>query len=434
MDFTKFIANRIGGRGKAKSFSRLIKRLCIASIAIGVAVMIITSSMIRGFKSQISHKIFDFWGHIHITESFVQESFDPEPIRYDQAVVDSIMAIEELAYEVPRVIFGLNIPVGTKLLKTKGKARSVQSFIQFPGIISTSSDFEGIFIKGISTDYPLEFFNEYIIEGNPIAVTDTSIQRDIILSRITANRLQLKVGDYIRLHIVQGERRIQRRLQVSGIYSTGLAEYDKKIAFVDLRFLQQSLRWEDNQIGGLEIVLEDIRDIDIFNAYIYQEILPQEQYTQSIKQKFNSIFDWLELQNINERLIIGLMLVVCIINLITTVLILILERTSMVGILRALGAQFWSIRMIFLRQALQILLFGLLIGNGVGLSLCYLQLKFKIISLKEEDYYLSHAPIEFSFPVILLINLITLVVTITVLIGPTYFVKKLSVVKAIRMT
>ena len=233
---------------------------------------------------------------------------------------------------------------------------------------------------------------------------------------------------------MQGNKRLQRRLEVQGIYSTGLAEYDKKIAFVDLGLLQQALGWDSGQIGGLEVILEDIRDIDIYNAYIYQSILPNDQYTQSIKDKFSSIFDWLELQNVNERLIIGLMLIVCAINLITTILILILERTNMIGILRAMGARFWTIRVIFLRQALVILTNGLILGNLIGLAICLLQKRFEIIKLKEEDYYLSVAPIELYIPVILLINLITLVLTIAVLVGPTYFIKKMSVVKAIRMT
>ena len=177
MNVTKFIANRLSGSVKSKSFSKLIMRLCIASISIGVAVMIITSAMIRGFKSQISHKIFDFWGHIHITESFVQESFNPEPISFDQAIVDSILGIEVLEYEVPRKIWGVNMSVQPKILRTKGKARLVQKFIQFPGIISTKEDFEGIFIKGIGTDYESEFFENYLQEGNPLALTDTAIHR-----------------------------------------------------------------------------------------------------------------------------------------------------------------------------------------------------------------------------------------------------------------
>ena len=434
MDFTKFIANRLRGASQNHSFSKLIIRLCIASIAIGVAVMIIASSMIRGFKSQISHKIFDFWGHIHITESFIQESFNPEPIEYDPAIVDSILNINELEYDLPRTIPGLPFNFGVKRKRTKGVVHRVQRFIQFPGIISTESDFEGIFIKGVGTDYDRQFFEQYIIDGNQLELSDSTIQRGIVLSKITANRLLLNVGDFIRIHLVLGERQIQRRLKVEGIYSTGLAEYDKKVAFVDIAFLQQTLRWQPNQIGGLEVVLEHISDIDLYNAYIYQEILPQDQYTQSIKQKFNSIFDWLELQNINERLIIGLMLVVCMINLITTVLILILERTRLIGILRALGAQFWSIRIIFLRQGASILGIGLLLGNFIGIGISLLQQRFGIIKLKEEDYYLSVAPIELSLPAIFLINLLTLLVTIAVLIGPTYFIKKLSVVKAIRVT
>jgi lipoprotein-releasing system permease protein len=219
---------------------------------------------------------------------------------------------------------------------------------------------------------------------------------------------------------------------VKGIYKTGLAEYDKKIAVLDMAHLQEVLDWTAGEVSGMEVVLDDIDDLMIMNEYLNQEILPTHLYTRSIRQVASSIFDWLDLQDINEVIILGLMLLVCVINMITALLILILERTHMIGVLKALGSTNWQVRKIFIRQAGHILLKGLFIGNLVGLILCALQRQFQFIRLREEDYYLAVAPIDFDATTILLINGGTFIITILFLILPSYFISRILPTRALR--
>ncbi len=431
MYFERFIANRLSGSSNGQSFSRVIIQLAIASIALSVAVMIVASSMIHGFKKEISQKIFDFWGHIQITEASANPILEGTPMRYEENLLDSILSIRQVVYEWPFDILGLE----TNFLvhkRTQGGVKFAYRYIKYPAVLTTPDDMEGLILKGVSDDFPRDFFSRYLIEGEGLSKTDSLPAREILISQITANRLTLANEDQVILYFIKDGQPRPRRFTVRGIYKTGLAEYDKKLAFLDMAHLQEVLDWSSEEVSGMEVVLDEIDDLPILNEYINQEILPPHLYTESIRQVASSIFDWLDLQDINEVIILGLMLLVCIINMITALLILILERTHMIGVLKALGSTNWQVRKIFIRQAGFILMKGLLIGNLVGLTLCLLQKKFQFIRLREEDYYLAVAPIDFNLTTILMINLGTFILTILFLILPSYFISRILPTTSLR--
>jgi len=275
---------------------------------------------------------------------------------------------------------------------------------------------------------------KFLQEGTIINFQDTIDQnnRPIIISQQTAERLKVKLGDKFVIVFIRENNQIKRRFQVQGIYKTGLEEYDKRIALVDISVIQQLMGWESDQVGGFEIFLEDIDDLPVFREYIYYEVLPDRLTGESIRRKFPAIFDWLEFQNINERIIIVLMVLVSIINMITALMILIIERTNMIGILKAMGSTDWNIRKIFLYHAALIIGMGLLWGNILGIGICLLEDNFHFITLTEENYYLSYAPINLNWWTIFLLNIGTIAVTLIFLVIPTFLVTKISPIKAIR--
>ncbi|MEL6942746.1 MAG: FtsX-like permease family protein, partial [Bacteroidota bacterium] len=313
-----------------------------------------------------------------------------------------------------------------------GGVRHIQTFATKPGIIKTKEDIEGIILKGVGTDFNWDFMRQYVLEGDLITLPDSSMSRQIMVSQQTADRLKAEVGSRIEINFIEKGNIIPRRLEISGIYRTGLEEYDRNFALVDIRQIQRLLGWSENQVGGFEIFVDDISDIDIITNYIYNEELSTTLYAETVRKKFPAIFEWLELQDINEIVIIALMLVVSIINMMTALMILILERTNMIGTLKALGTSNWKIRKIFLYYAAYIIALGLFWGNLIGFLLGFIQDKFRLIKLSEADYYLSYAPIEFNFWIILSLNLLTLVIILVFLIIPSYLVTRISPVQAIR--
>ena len=431
MRVEQFIAGRISGQQNAKAFSRLIMSIAIASVALSISVMIVASSMVHGFKREISQKIFDFWGHIEVAEAFTNSVYETSPVVFPEGILDSLRSIDRVTYEWPIEVFGRTLN-RTQTKRTKGGVKHAYDFIQYPAVITTNEDMEGLVLKGISAHYPMDFFGQYITSGQ--GFSEGASDRELIISEMTARRLLLKVGDQIIVNFLNAGNLVPRKFSIVGIYRTGLAEYDTKVAFAQMLDLQKILTWTPDQVSGIEVVLEDIDDLEILNYYIYQDLLPPDIYTKSIRQRAASIFDWLDLQDINEIIILGLMLLVCVVNMITALLILILERTQMIGILKSLGARNWLVRKIFIRQAAQILMKGLLIGNGIGVGLCLLQKYFKLVKLREEDYYLAVAPIDFNISMILLINVGTLLITILFLILPSYFISRISPTKAIRFS
>ncbi|HRW75896.1 MAG TPA: FtsX-like permease family protein, partial [Saprospiraceae bacterium] len=291
---------------------------------------------------------------------------------------------------------------------------------------------DGIILKGVGADFDWEFLSRYMVDGEPLLVTDTVPSRDILISQTTASRLRLGINDPLIVYFIQENRQIERRFQVRGIYKTGLEEYDRKLALVDIRQIREVNGWPEHAVTGFEVVLDDLRDLDAFTNYIYYEWLPDDLYIEPISQKFPAIFDWVDLQNINERVLIILMLIVAMINLITVLLILILERLTMVGILKALGASDGMIRSIFIRLTLRILVWGMAIGNAVALSVGMIQSRFQIMKLDEAEYYLSVVPIRWDPWFILFVNVLLVLVAVMTLWIPSMYIKRIQPVKSIQ--
>jgi lipoprotein-releasing system permease protein len=424
-----FIARRIAFSG-GKNFSRVIIRIATVAVALSVAVMIASTALIAGFKHEISQKIFEFWGHIHISDTAYSLSFEPAPVERNQDFYPSLDTVRGISYFEDEEILGFE--TGREVeKKSRDGIRHIQAFAHKPGIIRTKTAMEGIILKGVGKDFDWGNLAPYLLEGQPIALGDT-LSRDIIISRQTADRLQVSVGDRFIVHFVKEGEQLRRRFQICGIYKTGLEEYDRKFALCDIRQTQELLGWTESEVAGFEIWLDDLRDLDLYNDYIYSEVLPPELLSTSIRSKFPAIFEWLSLQDLNEQVILGLMLAVAIINMITALLVLVLERTTMIGVLKSLGETSRRIRRIFLYYAAVITLTGMFWGNLLGLGFCFLQDKFHFIKLNEADYYLSYAPVKINWLAVVGVNAGTLFVTLLFLILPSFLVSKIQPVKAIQ--
>lgn len=423
MNLSRFIANKTAF-SEPSAFVGVIIKIAIAGVAIGLAVMIITMSTITGFKNQITDKIFGFWGHLHITNSNITISNDQTPINSELTFTDTLLQIAEVTYSgeeegLPSV--------------SKGGVRHIQEYILAPAILNTKNDYEGIYLKGVGFDFDWDNMDRYIIDGRSIQLSKDSLSNDILISEITSKRMKIDVGKNVIVSYIRDKDIIKRRFKVCGIYKTGLGEFDERFSLIDIREIQQFLKWAPNEIAGYEVFLDDIDDLDLMDNYIYySDILPRGLFAQSIKQKYSSIFEWLELQNINETVILMLMIIVCVINMITAILILILERTNMIGVLKSLGTTDKSIRRIFIYHGLYIILWGVLLGNVIGIGLCLIQKHFGVLKLDESDYYLSVAPIEFNMWSILIMNILTIILVLATLVIPTYLVTKITPIKALR--
>lgn len=393
---------------KEKSFASIIIRIASLAVALSIAVMIITTALITGFKTEISSKIFGFWGHLHINAANVyQNLLEIKPIEAQQDFYP-------------------------KLMKLPG-VKSISVYAIQPGIVKGKNDLEGIFLKGIGSDFNWEFFKSYLLEGDIISFSLNTASNEIIISKQTANRLKLKTGDNFRLFFVKNGTMLKRNFKIKGIYKTGLEEYDSKFALVDIRKVQQLQGWKNTQIGGYEVFITDIGKIDYLADKIYTDVLPPHLNVQSIRDKLPEIFEWLSLQDINEVVILALMIIVAIINMITALLILMLERTRMIGILKSLGSTNWSIRRIFMYYAAIIASKGMIWGNLTGIIICLLQKYGHFIKLSEENYYLNEAPILLQFNHILILNIGTLIVIVLFLILPTWLITRISPVRTLRM-
>ncbi|WMX13339.1 FtsX-like permease family protein [Aureispira sp. CCB-E] len=617
MNLEFLIAKRVGTATK-KSFSRAILRLAVVAIALSMVVMILATAIVSGFKNTISEKIFGFWGHIHITSSYSPSSysFESSPINQNQDFYPSVDTIRKVLHKVPETdiinsiglnSYNPNLYIGLSLMllallfsfapqflkkrirlsyrlfvaflltlasiallvtqeyqivqkdvihETEGGIRHIQLYIHKEGIIKTKDQIEGIVLRGVGADYDWDFLKQYIKEGDILDTQSEDASNGILISETTANRLKLNLGDKFLIYFVQEGNSLGRKFTVVGIYKTGLEEYDRRFALVDVRKLQQLNNWrpfrsypvelnldeeqfilkgltagtaptdlgwkyvqehwnkgnqlnfedpnfmgaviphevarlkgidvgdslklkytdtggdthmfnytvsgiyqgpEDArvqktvfvnwqsinnlnqvlpaQVSGFEIFVDNIKDLDALGDYTnYVVLMGADQYANTIKEIQPNIFDWLSLTDMNERIILLLMILVSIINMTTSLMILILERTNMIGILKALGTPNWSIRKVFLYNAAYIIGYGLFWGNLIGIGLCLLQMQFGIMTLPEDLYYVSVVPIEFNWLTILALNIGTMLITLAVLIIPSWLVSKIDPVKAIRFS
>jgi len=404
LNFEFFIFKRIILSKNSENFSKPAVKIAILSIALGLAVMIISVAIVKGFQNQVSEKVIGFGSHIRITKYDENTSFESKPIEKNQAFYPDF-------YHYPGI-------------------RHVQVFATKAGIVKTDEDIQGVVLKGIGSDYDWTFFNDKIIAGRALKIQDTIKSNDVLISKILATRLKLQLNDKLSMYFIQDPPRM-RKFNIVGIYETGLEEFDKMYVMCDIAHVQKLNDWNNHQVAGFEILINDFDDLDQIGKYVYDQI----DYTlnsQTIKQLNPQIFDWLELQNINVIIILALMVLVAGMNMISTLLILILERTNMIGILKALGTHNWSIRKIFLYNAAYLIGKGLLWGNVIGIGLCIVQKYTGFLKLSQESYYVSVIPIDFSLTNILIINLGTFGISILMLLIPSYVISKISPVKSIR--
>lgn len=426
MTAVSIIAERLSA-GREGRLASLIIRLAVVSTALCIAVMILTSALLRGFKSEISEKIFGFWGHVHLAAQQSGDGlFEAVPFPRDAYWIDELRALAgpvDYPLGYPELGFGEGSEAGV---------RHVQTYIVKPAVIQTREEIEGVLLKGAGADFEWDFFRDNLRAGAILPTGTPRPTREVLLSEQTAARIEVGVGDPFIAHFPEGRRMRKLRFTVGGLFRTGLEEYDTQFAIVDQRVLQDVLGWDSTQVSGVEVFLEDIDDVEGLAAYANYEVAPPEFYAESVRDRFPAIFEWLDLQDVNEYVIIGLMLVVALINMITTLLILILERANMVGVLRTLGMAGGQLRRIFLRFGWRILLRGLFWGNLIGLGLCGLQAATGLVQLSEENYYLSEAPIKIDWLIVLLINAGTAAAVMTLLVVPALLVTRIDPVKTLR--
>jgi lipoprotein-releasing system permease protein len=423
--FPAFVVSRLRS-GDSDSFTKVIIRFAIGTIALCIAVILLSHALIYGFKEEIKAKVFGFWGHIQITGININQTFESPPISLDQPFYPWLDTVGPVAYSTT------NRWGQQRRGYTTGGIHRIQIYALKPGILTRRDALEGILLKGIGADFDWDFMSGYLQVGRPLRIDDTQADREIWISRTTADRMRLDVDDQIIVNFIQDDRQTERRFTVAGIYKTGLEEYDRKFALVDIRHLRELSGWRDDLITGFEVYVDHLEDMDILSDYIYYEHLPPNLYSETIRQKFPAIFDWVEIQNINEQVLLILMLVVALINLITVLMILMLERVNMVGILKALGTPERDIRWIFVRLTLRILLWGLLWGNLLALGLGIFQQRTGVFKLDEAEYYLDVVPVRWDPFFFLWINALIVVVAILALWLPSLYIRHIHPVSAIR--
>lgn len=429
MNFERYIASRISNP-TSKSFSGLIVKIAIAAIALSMMVMILTTNIITGFKNEISDKVFNFWGHIHIADGLSGDSFELIPINKDKELVDSLLNISSVTYARP-ASFDSGDEISS-IEQSKGGISHVEAFTVVPGIVMDKTQFEGLLLKGLDQNYDVDRIQDFVKSGSFIDFNSEKGSRDMMISQYTARRMNFEVGQKVNVSFILDEVSIERQFTISGIYNTGLEEYDRRFALVDMRVLQDLLGWSTDQVSGLEVFVDDLDDLTLINDFIYFELLPPATYSETVRTKFSEIFEWLELQNVNERVIIFLMILVALINMITALMIFVLERTRMIGVLKALGSTNWSVRKIFLYNAGEIIIKGVLIGNAIAIVLCLIQKYTGVFKLNETDYYLSQVPIEFNLWSMFLINAGTILVVLLFMLIPSLIITQITPVKTIQ--
>jgi ABC-type transport system, involved in lipoprotein release, permease component len=412
MNLPYFIAHRlIKGRREGTSFSRPINVIAIVGIAMGLAVMILAVAILTGFKKQIREKVVGFGSHIQIMNFDSNVSFETTSISDTQNFIPKIKQIEGIEH--------------------------IQVFATKAGIIRTDEDIQGVVLKGIGSDFDWSYFKSNMVDGSVFTVTDTGRTDKVIISKKISNMLRLKTGDSFTMLFVQDPPRI-RKFTISGIYETSLEEFDKMYVFCDIGHIKKLNGWKDDQVSGFEVYIKDFDKLDEITAEVRDAIgykITEEDTkfkVTNIRIRYPQIFDWLNFQDINVIIIILLMLIVAGFNMISGLLILILEKTNMIGVLKSLGAEDITIRRVFLYQAAYLIGKGLFWGNLIGIGLAFLQLKTGLITLDPTSYYIKTVPVNLELTHLLLLNAGTMAAIIVMLLVPSQLISRISPVKAIR--
>ena len=409
MNLNYFIAKRlITAKDYKSSISAPIIKIAIAAIAIGMVMMIVSVATGIGLQQKIREKVSAFNGHIIISNYDNNQS---------EATLTPIAKNQEF-YPKFNSVAGIS---------------HVQAIATKAGIIRTEKAFEGIVFKGVGEDYQWSNIKEYLVAGR-LPNLSSQLNSEVVISQFLADRLQLKVGEAFNTFFIkenQNQLPNIRHFKITGIFNSGFQEFDATYILGDIRHIQRINKWSPNQIGAFEIFVDDFDQIQSVGEEVYQQT-PSNLDSKTIIEKYSYIFDWLQLFDFNIVVILGVMILVATINMVVALLVLILERTQMIGILKALGANNWSVRKIFLYNALYLIFRGLLWGNGIGIGVLLIQKYFGVIQLNPENYYVNQAPVYFNWGYILALNLLTVTVCFVVLLIPSYLITKISPVKAIR--
>lgn len=413
MNFPLFIARRIYfSEGDRHEVSRPAIRIATVGVAIGLAVMIITVSVILGFKHTIRDKVVGFGSHIQVTNFVTQQTAVPAPI----AISDTLM----------------------RELKAIPNVRQVECYTMTQGILKTDSDFLGVAFKGVGEDYDLSFIRQNMLEGKLPTFSSQKSSNQIVVSRKQADKLHLYVGDKVYAYFIGYDDVRARRFTVSGIYQSNMKQFDDVLCLTDLRTTRRLNDWESDQCSGAEILVKDFDRINETNMAVVELVKNNSDHygetlsSQTIFEAYPQIFSWLSLLDINVWIILALMVCVAGFTMISGLLIIILERTQMIGILKALGARNKTVRHTFLWFAAFIISQGLLIGDVIGIGLVVLQQQTGFIHLDPASYYVDTAPMELNIPIIVILNVATLLISVFVLIAPSYLVSHIQPVKAMQ--
>jgi lipoprotein-releasing system permease protein len=453
LNLSYFISKRIRS-AEAGTFSSIIHKVAVSSIAIGLAAAIVSFLIMQGFQSAVKEKIYSFSNHLLVTKFTMNNAVAEQPFVFN---IDLYQHPEKSPF-----------------------IKHVQEYSHKAGLIKTDNEVLGIVFKGIGKSFDQQSFSENMTEGRFISFPDSSYSKEIVISKVIANKIDAKVGDFLILHFFQNPPRY-RKLKIVGIYETNLSEYfDSKVIIGDIRLVQQLNGWATNQAGGLEVLINFNHfdsyqlwksEVDAYNNAVSDPAISnssennnflnifssiwgykfdfeqaaldeaQRQIGQSmdydlnietVRDKFIQVFEWLNLVKRQVRILLGIILIVVSVNMISVILILVMERIPMVGLLKAVGAKNKLIRSVFIFNGMNLIVKGLLYGNIIGLGFCFLQYQFKLIKLNAHDYYMSYVPVQWDWFTVIVLNLIVFAVVSLVLLLPTRFIARIQPVKAIR--
>lgn len=415
MDVNLYIARRIfSAKENRDNLSHRIVNIALLGIILGLVVLILSVAIVTGYKSEVGRKVIGFGSHMQIVNLDSNESFETSPISQNQPFLPELKNIDGI--------------------------RHVQVFATKPGIIKTGSGIQGVVLKGIGPDFDWSFFLENKVAGEPFHVQDTVRSNKVWISKQMADLLNAKIGDKLSMFFVNPPEIIprQRKFELAGIYKTSLDEFDRLFVLADINHLRKLNNWTDDQVSGFELLETDFRQLDQQEKMVRNLLLrytrPDSPVLQvvSIKEKYRQIFDWLGMLDINVWIILTLMVLVAGFNMVSSLLVIILERTQMIGILKAMGARSWSIRKVFLYFSVMLILKALVWGNVLGIGICLLQQYTHFFKLDATSYYLEYVPVNLSVVHLLLLNVGTVVITTLMLVLPSYFITKISPEKIIR--
>ncbi|KUJ60418.1 transmembrane permease [Flavobacteriaceae bacterium CRH] len=410
MNLEYFIAKRlITARDYKSSISAPIIKIAISAIAIGIIMMLVSVATGIGLQKKIRDKVSAFNGQVIISNYDNNNNSEVTlvPISKKQDFYPNFKSVPEVSH--------------------------IQAIASKAGIIRTENAFEGIIFKGVGADYDWNNIKEYLVQGKLPDFSKT-INEEVIISQFLANRLNLKVGDNFNTFFIkeeQGKMPNSRRFKITGIFNSGFQDFDATYIIGDIRHIQRINKWTPDQVGAFEVFVKDFNNIKTTGNQIYEQTSSSLD-TKTIIEKYSYIFDWLQLFDFNIIVILAVMISVATINMIVALLVLILERTQMIGILKAMGANNWTVRKIFLYNAFYLIFRGLFWGNLIGIALLLIQQQFGIVQLNPENYYVNQAPVYINWVYVALLNLLTITVCFLVLLIPSYIITKISPVKAIR--